>query len=926
MATPAERVCSQCSQAFTEASSSNICQQCRSALFSLAGDDEEEDRPEELTTNPSATVPNPWHRLQGVLSDRDFIRKLGAGGMGSVSLLRHRRLDRCEALKVLLPALAGSPRFVERFLRESKVLAQLRHPNIVTVYDCSEVDDILYILMDYVDGGSLREAIADNAFDLPKRIDIITQLAEGLAYAHREGVIHRDIKPANILLTQSGEVKIADFGLSKQASTSASELSMTRPQEAMGTFGYMAPEQQTGASTGDTRSDVYALGVLCYELFTQRLPQGVFPPPSTEAGVSRKIDEVILKALEHDPQARYPDAGAFLKAWRSATQSADSRETSRPRHRTHSRVRFFHENKKIGLFAAIAFLALMLPAFLILRDWLPSSTESDALPNTKQSNEAEVSANLTQEFIVPDIGIQLKWVPPGQTIIGALNADDTDSSPPLSVELSYGFWMGIHEVTQFQFVHVMGSNPSGYGADSPSSEATSWRHRPVDSVSWREAVAFCDKLTQESRASGLIPPNFRFRLPTEIEWEYVSRAGNQSISAGSFTPALIKPYAWTYQDYPEVEETQPVGTKMPNAWGFYDMLGNVSEYCLNGWWYYPDFENQSIRDFVSEYQHEDRIYRGGSFAQGADRAVPYKRSSNALDERDLAQGFRIALSEEFPFISDMLQSAPPLAINIDALGLSMNWIPAGEFIMGESTPSGPRGADVYPATPTIISEGFWMGVTEVTTFQWDRVSAGDLTWLLRQTDTKHDSAQDLPANTLSWNEATNFCHKLTIALKEAGKLQNDYVIRLPTEAEWEWACRREHATLYTFGDDPKDLGIDFGERARFRDNGANTPGPVGGKTAGQSGLKGMYGNVREWCQDWKHSYTGQQQTDPIGKSIPSEVPAKAIRGGDFRSAASLCTGTVRTFAAPTHRSEQIGFRIVLGRPLTPAESPPSPAE
>jgi formylglycine-generating enzyme required for sulfatase activity len=383
----------------------------------------------------------------------------------------------------------------------------------------------------------------------------------------------------------------------------------------------------------------------------------------------------------------------------------------------------------------------------------------------------------------------------------------------------------------------------------------------------------------------------------------------------------MRTQAWTRDDFQDVEQTQEIGTKRPNAWGFYDMLGNVSEYCINGWWYYGDIKNQSIRDWIDHSETGDRIYRGGSFARPLHRANTYKRSSNAIDERDLAQGFRVVLSEEFPFVTEMLDSELPHWIEVPSLGLRMTWIPSGEFQMGEESPSTPRGPSVFPVTPTVISDGFWMSVTEVTEFQYARTEKGDLSWLLQEDSVARDANQDLPVVNVSWMEATNFCHKLTVALETAGKLHESFTVRLPTEAEWEWACRRGHPTLFSFGDSP---GIRFENRARYRDNGMNSPGPVGDKGAGQSGLRGMYGNVREWCLDWKYTYPGNQQTNPIGELNDFLGREKAIRGGDYLSEKALCTGTARTFAAPEHKGERVGFRIVLGRPSS-MEAPPTPS-
>ena len=892
-----------------------MCRSCRSAFFSLA------EEPLAEATDSNTNSGGVWETLRDKLPDHELVRELGRGGMGSVFLLRNRRLNRSEALKVLLPERSEDPRFEERFLRESRVLAQLRHPHIVSMYDCSELEDKWYILMDYIDGGSLRQAIPDPTLLAEDRIRIISEIAEAMTYAHSQGIIHRDINPNNVLLTKDREVRIVDFGLSKQLHTGNEDLSVTRPNEVMGTYSYMAPEQHDGGCQGDARSDVYALGAVAYEVLAQRLPRGVFPPPSAESACFRPFDRIVMRALEQDPDARYANAQEFLADWKRASER-------RPK------TRSFSEGPSNPLIGAIQHLlsrpgrlgwggvvGLALAIALGLPNPFLSSNSSEhdstALPPSEPSLQA------SQDFLVPSLEMPMKWIAPGQSILGAHGAEDSDSSPPLPVELNYGFWMGVYEVTQLQYVHHMGNNPSYFGPNYNASEEGTpstfdWRRRPVDSVTWREASEFCQRLTEESRRSGLIPDNYRFRLPTEIEWEYVCRAGDLSVSRDHFKSPSFLSRAWVMEDFGDVQQSQEVGTREPNTWGIYDLLGNVSEHCLNGWWYYPDYHGQSIRNWIDHGGEGDRIYRGGCFAQPADRANPYKRSSNAVDERDLAQGFRVVLSEEFPFVTNMLNSELPNGFEIDSLGIDMTWIPPGEFIMGEATASGPRGPAVSPETPTLIESGLWMGITEVTTFQWERVVEGDLDWLLQQPSSRRDTRTDLPVTEISWNQATNFCHQLTHALDRAGRLREGYIIRLPTEAEWEGACRRGHGNLYPFGDDPTMLSIHFGERARFKDNSNQSPGPVSAKGAGQSGLMGMYGNVREWCLDWKHQYTGIRQTNLLHQASLTVDSEKVIRGGDFLSEAALCTGTARSFAAPDFQSNRIGFRIVLARPIASA--------
>ncbi len=902
-----QRSCAQCGQPLATDQPSEVCSACRSALFSLAAEDFEES-PLPVYQNGAER----WERLKSALPDRSYVRELGRGGMGWVLLLRHDRLERLEALKVLLPELADRPQFVERFLRESKLLAQLQHPNIVAVYDCSEREGILSIAMDYVDGGTLRDAIAENRLNPAQRIDAITQLASGLAYAHQNGVIHRDIKPANILLTQSGDVKVADFGLGVQDQGPDSEHFSTRPQEVLGTFAYMAPEQHQGRVGVDARSDVYALGVVCYELFTGKVPVGLLRPPSNHGELTPELEAVMLRALEQEPEDRYPDAQAFLNAWQKAAEHSEGRalattDASVPQPTSQD------ERPRNPIFWRLGILIpVVLVALAILYNPF-SSAPTSASPK-------DLETVLPKEFSVPDLDLALRWVPPGKTLIGAQHAEDTDASPPRSVELTYGFWMGVYEVTQHQYMGLMGSNPSYFNAartarDESPDNPGDWRRRPVESVTWREAAAFCDRLTTESRRAGTIPENYRFRLPTEIEWEYVCRAGDTSVNVGHLRRAEVQATAWTREDFQDAEQSQPVGTKPPNPWGFYDMHGNVSEHCLNGWWYYSEVSYGAIQNWVPHSETGDRIFRGGSFAQDATRASAFKRSSNAVDERDSAQGFRIVLSEELPFVRAMLESELPNWYEVNALGLQMTWIPPGQFQMGEASPSTPRGTSVHPQTPTVMPNGFWMGTTEVTEFQWERVRQGDLSWLLKQAAAARDSARDLPIAKVSWLEATNFCHQLTQSLRQADQLPEGYLIRLPTEAEWEWACRRDYPTLYPFGDAPETLGIVLGDKLRSQENSLGQAGPVGIKDAGLSGLKGLYGNLREWCLDWRYEYSGTAQTNPVGRSRSGSTNEHSLRGGDFQTVQTLCTGTARSFADAETKSPTIGFRIILGRPL-----------
>ena len=199
-------------------------------------------------------------------------RRLGRGGMAEVYLARDQMLDRAVAVKVLFPALATDPGFVERFRREAQSAAGLNHPNIVGVYDWGEANGTYFIVMEYVEGGSLAELIqAQGRLDPDRSAEIASDIAAALGFAHRNGgVIHRDVKPGNVLLTTEGTVKVADFGIARAISDS-SDQNLTKTGSVMGTATYFSPEQARGAGV-DPRSDVYSLGCVIYEMVTGRPP------------------------------------------------------------------------------------------------------------------------------------------------------------------------------------------------------------------------------------------------------------------------------------------------------------------------------------------------------------------------------------------------------------------------------------------------------------------------------------------------------------------------------------------------------------------------------------------------------------------------------------------------------------------------------
>jgi tRNA A-37 threonylcarbamoyl transferase component Bud32 len=235
----------------------------------------------------------------------EIVELIGQGGMGAVYKARQTKLDRTVALKILPPEWGTDPAFAERFAREARTLARLNHPHIVAVHDFGESGGLYYLVMEFVDGPNLREALRTGPLPPEQALAVIPQVCDALQYAHEEGVVHRDVKPENILLDRRGRVKIADFGLAKLLNRPRAEFTLTGSRQVMGTADYMAPEQRTRPLEIDHRADIYSLGVVLYEMLTGELPLGRFAPPSATAGVDPRLDEVVHRALETDPDRRY---------------------------------------------------------------------------------------------------------------------------------------------------------------------------------------------------------------------------------------------------------------------------------------------------------------------------------------------------------------------------------------------------------------------------------------------------------------------------------------------------------------------------------------------------------------------------------------------------------------------------------------------
>ncbi len=238
----------------------------------------------------------------------EIVDLLARGGMGVVYTARQDPLNRKVALKILPRGLAEENDFRPRFQREAHALAALSHANIVALYDFGIEGDLTFLVMEFVEGATLRKLLRDNTLEPRRALEIASQVADALDYAHQLGVVHRDVKPENILIDPRGAVKITDFGLAKILGSEAARL--TESNLVIGTPHYMAPEQLERPREVDHRADLYSLGVVLYEMLTAELPIGRFEPPSRKnPAADTRADAIVLKALAKDPASRYARAG-----------------------------------------------------------------------------------------------------------------------------------------------------------------------------------------------------------------------------------------------------------------------------------------------------------------------------------------------------------------------------------------------------------------------------------------------------------------------------------------------------------------------------------------------------------------------------------------------------------------------------------------
>jgi serine/threonine protein kinase len=565
-------------------------------------------------------IPPSIVELAPLFSGYEIKALLGRGGMGAVYQAWQPSLGRLVAIKLLPLEVSSDQENAARFEREARALARLQHPNIITVHDFGTTSEgHLFFVMEYVDGTDLAQLLRGGRLNVDQVLDVIRQVCDALRFAHAAGIVHRDIKPANILVDRTGRVKVGDFGLAKLTRVDAPS-DQTSTRVTLGTPAYIAPEQWRGRA--DHRADIYSLGVMFYEMLTGEVPRGAFDPPSKKADVDARLDPVVLRAMQQEPDRRYQQVAELRSdVDRVGTRTADE-----------NAIR--HWRIVIGTIVGAVSLAAF-AAFLVAKERKPSIA-----PSRSASPAALAPRTWTNS-------LGMKFVPLGadgaQICIWETRVRDfKEFASKSKFEVPRGLYT--LEGSEWKMTERTWSDP-GF-------EQT--LDHPACGVSWNMAQSFCHWLTERERGTGKLPgPEAHYRLPTDFEWSQSIQAevadrpapmGNDFVwgrgfpahaNSGNFAGEEVLTGAWpsmfpTMRGYSDdFRATAPVGSFPANSRGIFDLAGNVWEWCEDGPATEPDF----------------RWLRGGGWVDGGRDSLRIdSRGRFPRQTRVAAFGFRVVLA------------------------------------------------------------------------------------------------------------------------------------------------------------------------------------------------------------------------------------------------------------------------------------------
>jgi formylglycine-generating enzyme required for sulfatase activity/serine/threonine protein kinase len=798
-----------------------------------------------------------------------ILKRLGQGGMGAVYLADDTQLERSVALKV--PNFSADDRreVVERFLREARAAAKVRHPHLCPVYDVGETDGIHYMTMAYIEGQTLAVQIQSEQFRSEREAAaLVHKLALALQESHAHGIVHRDLKPTNIMIDQRGEPVIMDFGLARRAG--GQDAALTQSGALLGTPAYMAPEQARGdtAAVGPL-SDIYSLGVILYELLTGRRPfegnqvlqvlnqiqtMQPAPPASLRPNLDSRLEAICLKAMAKRPEDRYATMAEMAAALDEYLKAA-SRNTAPPRS-TALRDSMALQSRGES--------ARALPCRGPRSMALPSRDESaPALPSR---GEPSATSPAEESYGLTEAAADLSQLLGDQSSTTSLTGRNADRSCVIPI---------VEEAGGATAQPVAATTAAPAGGSRSGRRIALW----VLLAACGAAIVVLGIVVLVSTRYGLVKIELndpKANVQVKVDGDVIELAGlDRPLRLRTGEHAIEV----TGEDYRTVSQTFTVtrGSETP------------VQITL-------ERKPRGLAGAPAEPPMGDR-------KKPAPPAPPVAPSADAPPPA-------IAPFDEKKAKEHQQAWAKYLGVPVEitnSIGMKLVLIPPGEFMMGtpdsNSRLAGRIVWEEMPAHTVKLTKPFYLGTYEVTVGQFRRFvdqsayTDGASEWRLA-----FDSWGDnCPVALVSWYDAEEFCEWLTTKEGQA--------YRLPTEAEWEYACRAGKQTGFAVGDTKEsDDHAWFTREAR-----GGTHPTRRGKPNGW-GLWDMQGSRLEWCADWYgiRYYDCSPREDPPGPEAGSE---RVVRSGGWHpNGADDFRPAHRGQFHPRCRGVMVGFRLVRQLP------------
>ena len=823
----------------------------------------------------------------GEIGDYEIVEVIGRGGMGVVYRARHRRLDRTVALKMLQAGDTADDVQLKRFQAEARAAANLDHPGIVPVYEVGEYGGRHFMSMALVEGTSLAEWTRDGPLPPEEAASLLKSIAEAVQFAHERGVVHRDIKPANILLDAAGRPRITDFGLAKNVLDDAG---LTTTGQVLGTPAYMSPEQAAGREAGQA-ADVYSLGATLYFLLTGRPPfhaagvmetlrqvaeQEPAPPRLLNPGIPRDLETICLKCLRKEPRRRYESAKELagdLGRWLR-------REPIRARPVRPAEKAWLWCRRKPWFAGSVALIAVL----MVLGTTLLAGqryVNEQRIAAEQARNDRKRAASLVEAVLS---------APPEAVpyAVGNLQPLKDHAAPLLQRRQADTSQSDAHRLRAAVALAELGKQ---FDVELVVASIAAADHREWGNIvlalgrARRKAVESLGEQALAAREGQ--DERHEYRLAV-VALGLGENSLAESMCALSPDPARRTVFIHEFAAWP------PDLSRLAGPCSSIENAALRSAVCLGA---------GSLPPAAVDAQ---AMESWGTLLAECYRAAPDSGTHSAAGWA--LRRWNLPLPE--------IDSSPAPAAgkdwHVNQLGMTMLKIPAGTFVR-----HGDIRTDVAEQTVT-LTRPFLLSDREVSADQFRRFMDDPNAEKPQDRlaiDEKYNDAGAHPARQIGWLDAVLFCNWLSrqegLPPCYEGSGETWELVagadgyRLPTEAEWEHACRAGTTSAWSHGDDESLL-------ADYAVYGANDPAPCGSRLPGGWGLFDMHGNIHEWCHDkWAPFGMKPSITDPVGTSDRRE---RVLRGGSFTFDANLVQSAYRNFNRPDSRIGNYGFRAARNCP------------